>query len=319
MNHIPVGKCLRLLFFSLFLCFASNAQQSASSETELKKQAEKAFLSEKYEDALSPYSQLLSLYPNNTSYSYRYGVSLLLAGKNKANAVNYLEVAAKDPLSPQEVWIYLGQAYMVIGKFDDALGCFRKFESIVNATMLKKFNSDELKSNCMNAIELLKTRKNIAIISSRDVARNEFYKYYDWSDANGKLVPAAEQFLTTMDKDNQMNPVMFIANDKQTIYLSSYGKRGERGKDLYVIRKMPNGNWSTPENLGETINSEANEDFPYLDRDGRTLYFASKSKKSIGGYDIFKSKIDFNTGKWSIPENLGWPINTIADDYLYVP
>ena len=126
-----------------------------------------------------------------------------------------MEVAAKDPLSPQEVWIYLGQAYMVIGKFDDALGCFRKFESIVNATMLKKFNSDELKSNCMNAIELLKTRKNIAIISSRDVARNEFYKYYDWSDANGKLVPAAEQFLTTMDKDNQMNPVMFIANDKQ--------------------------------------------------------------------------------------------------------
>ncbi|MBK6988221.1 MAG: hypothetical protein IPH33_08290 [Bacteroidetes bacterium] len=83
MNHIPVGKCLRLLFFSLFLCFASNAQQSASSETELKKQAEKAFLSEKYEDALSPYSQLLSLYPNNTSYSYRYGVSLLLAGKIK--------------------------------------------------------------------------------------------------------------------------------------------------------------------------------------------------------------------------------------------
>ena len=41
-----------------------------------------------------------------------------------------------------------------------------------------------------------------------------------------------------MDKDIQMNPVMFIANDKQTIYLSSYGKRGERGKDIYIIRKI---------------------------------------------------------------------------------
>ena len=56
-----------------------------------------------------------------------------------------------------------------------------------------------------------------------------------------------------------------------------------------------------------------------VDKDGRTLYFSSKSKKSIGGYDIFKSQFNFNTGQWSTPENLGWPINTIGDDYLYVP
>lgn len=319
MNHPYVGKFLRLLLFSFLLCVTANAQQAASSEDELKKQAEKAFVAEKYEDALSPYSQLLSLYPRNATYNYRYGVALLKAGKNKTNAVSYLETAAKDPSNPEEVWIYLGQAYMIIGKFDDALGSFRKFESIVTATKLKKFNSEELIANCMNAIELLKTRKNITIVSSKEVALNEFYKFYSWTNANGKLVPAAEQFLTSMDKDKQVNPVMFIANDKQTIYLSSYGKKGDRGKDLYIIRKMPNGQWSEPENLGETINSEANEDYPYLDRDGRTLYFSSKSKKSIGGYDIFKSKFDFNTGKWSVPENLGWPINTITDDHLYVP
>ncbi|MFZ7113787.1 MAG: hypothetical protein ACO1G9_00305 [Bacteroidota bacterium] len=318
-NYPIVGKCLRLLLLSFVISFSVSAQQSASSEEELKKQAEKAFIAENYDEALSPYSQLLSLYPRNATYNYRYGVALLKAGKNKTNAVSYLEAAAKDPVNPEEVWIYLGQAYMIIGKFDDALGSFRKFESIVNATKLKKFNSEELKANCMNAIELLKTRKNIIIVSSKEVSVNEFYKFYSWTNANGKIVPAAEQFLTTMDKDKQKDPVMFIANDKQTIYLSSYGKKGEHGKDLYIVRKMPNGQWSDPENLGPEINSDMNEDFPYLDKDGRTLYFSSRSKKSIGGYDVFKSKFDFNSGKWSAPENLGWPINTISDDYLYVP
>ncbi len=319
MNHPYVGKFFRLLLLSFLICFSVTAQQSASSEEELKKQAEKAFVAENYEEALSPYSQLLSLYPRNATYNYRYGVALLKAGKNKTNAVSYLEAAAKDATNPEEVWIYLGQAYMIIGKFDDALGSFRKFEAIVNSTKLKKFNSEELKANCMNAIELLKTRKNIVIVSSKEVSVNEFYKFFSWTNANGKIVPAAEQFLTSMDKDKQKDPVMFIANDKQTIYLSSYGKKGENGKDLYIVRKMPNGQWSEPENLGPTINSETNEDFPYLDRDGRTLYFSAKSKKSIGGYDIFKSNFDFNSGKWSAPENLGWPINTISDDYLYVP
>ena len=67
------------------------------------------------------------------------------------------------------------------------------------------------------------------------------------------------------------------------------------------------------------INTTANEDFPYLDKDGRTLYFCSNGDKSIGGYDIFKSQYDFNTGKWSTPVNVGVPINTVDDDIFFMP
>lgn len=320
MNINFSGKILRLIssLFLLVLPFCAFSQ-TTSSVDELKKQAEKAFIAEDYENSLSPYSQLLSLDPRNSTYNYRYGVSLIMAGKPKSNAVSYLESAAKDGSNPEEVWIYLAKSYMVIGKFQDALDVITKFESIANAAKQKKFESSTLKANCYSAILVLKSRKSITILDSKEVVRNEFYNYYNWNVTNGKMVPAAEQFLTSMDKDKQTNPVMFITNDKQSIYLASYGKKGERGKDIYVIRKQPNGQWSEAQNLGEAINSTANEDFPYLDRDGRTLYFSSKSEKSIGGYDIFKSKYDFNTGQWSTPENLGWPINTIGDDFLYVP
>lgn len=66
------------------------------------------------------------------------------------------------------------------------------------------------------------------------------------------------------------------------------------------------------------VNTTENEDFPVLDRDGRTLYFSSRGHTSIGGYDLYKTQFDFNTGKWSSPENLGIPINTVDDDLLYL-
>lgn len=82
---------------------------------------------------------------------------------------------------------------------------------------------------------------------------------------------------------------------------------------------MTNGEWAQPEHLGAVLNSAYNEDYPFLDRDGKTLYFASQGHNSIGGYDIFKSVFNFNTGQWSAPENLGIPLNTPDDDLLYVP
>ena len=115
-----------------------------------------------------------------------------------------------------------------------------------------------------------------------------------------------------------MKPKMFMTKDGQNIYYSSYGKNTIGGKDLYLRRKMTNGEWGEPENLGTSVNTTENEDFPVLDRDGRTLYFSSRGHTSIGGYDLYKTQFDFNTGKWSSPENLGIPINTVDDDLLYL-
>ncbi|NQX97654.1 MAG: PD40 domain-containing protein, partial [Flavobacteriales bacterium] len=60
------------------------------------------------------------------------------------------------------------------------------------------------------------------------------------------------------------------------------------------------------------------DDYPFLHPDGRTLYFSSKGYNSMGGYDIFKSTLNPQTGRWSYPENLDFPINTPDDDILYI-
>lgn len=108
-----------------------------------------------------------------------------------------------------------------------------------------------------------------------------------------------------------------ISPDGQLMYISSNRPGGLGGKDIYRARRLPDGNWSLPQNLGPTINTPYDEDSPFIQADGRTLYFSSNGHATMGGYDIFKTKLD-NDDIWSMPMNVGYPINTVKDDIYYV-
>lgn len=84
--------------------------------------------------------------------------------------------------------------------------------------------------------------------------------------------------------------------------------------DIYISKKLPNGKWSDPKNLGPNINTKFKEEFPQFSEDGKTLYFASEGHSSMGGFDLFKSVWDDASKSWTAPKNLGYPINTAGDD-----
>lgn len=113
-------------------------------------------------------------------------------------------------------------------------------------------------------------------------------------------------------------PHATLTADGNTLYFSSERKEGKGKLDLYRAKKQSDGNWGLAENLGDIINTSENEDSPYITPDGAYLYFSSKGHNSIGGYDIFKAKINAD-GTFQIPENLGIPINSGADDIFYLP
>jgi len=109
-----------------------------------------------------------------------------------------------------------------------------------------------------------------------------------------------------------------ISKDEKTLYFSSNRPGGYGGLDIYKAMKDTKGEWSNVKNMGPKINSEADDDGPFIDYDGKTLYFSTKGRKGMGGYDIFKSIFDEATTEWSEPENLGYPINTPDNDSFYV-
>ena len=104
-----------------------------------------------------------------------------------------------------------------------------------------------------------------------------------------------------------------IHPDGTKIYFSSNREGGYGGKDLYCVKKLPNGAWSLPTNLGGMINTEEDEDGPFISPDGVTLYFSSRGHKNMGGYDLFKTKLQDNE-QWEEPRNMGYPINSVMDD-----
>jgi len=310
------------ILFSLALLFnaaVSIAQKSPASESDLKKQAEKLFEKESYQEAIPMYSQLLSLYPREAVYNYRYGVCLLMSGQDKTGAATYLEAAAKVKETDADVHLYLGRSYMFMDHFNEALAEFSQFKKTGSSAKQSKLGVDRLIQNCNNANVLRMDRKNVVVLEKNKVSRIAFFAAYDFTDGAGKLLTTPDRFLTPIDKAKMPNPVMFITRDGETIYFASYGKKGENGKDLYKIVKLSDGSWGEPSNLGGTVNTNADEDYPYLDKDGRTLYFSSTGHNSIGGYDVFKTQYDFNSGRWNDPVNMGMPINTVDDDLFFMP
>ncbi len=85
------------------------------------------------------------------------------------------------------------------------------------------------------------------------------------------------------------------------------------GSDLWQTKLDSDGAWTKPRNLGNLINTEANEMAPFLHPDGKTLYFSSAGHAGMGGADLFVTRMD-STGNWQDPVNLGYPINTFSDE-----
>lgn len=109
-----------------------------------------------------------------------------------------------------------------------------------------------------------------------------------------------------------------ISADKSTFFFTSDREGGLGGLDIYMVKKLPNGKWGQPRNLGSNINTEFDEETPMIHYDGRTLYFSSEGHNTMGRLDVFYSQMNADS-TWEFPVNMGYPINTPDDDFFFVP
>lgn len=108
-----------------------------------------------------------------------------------------------------------------------------------------------------------------------------------------------------------------LSYDGNKMVFASSRAGGYGGADLYMSEKNMYGDWGPAMNLGPIVNTPMGETAPFLSQDGKTLYFASEGHPGFGSYDVFKTV--WEDGKWSIPVNLGRPLNTPdRDDYFTI-
>ena len=133
------------------------------------------------------------------------------------------------------------------------------------------------------------------------------------SKRKGSTYKRKERIVSSMNSPKYYESSGTIAHAQDLIFFSSNRPEGKGGFDLYIIQKLPNGEWSEPKSI-EAINTELDEEYPYYNTSDSCLYFSSNGLPGMGGYDLYKTKWNPLTKTWKPPENLGYPINSSYDD-----
>jgi len=107
-----------------------------------------------------------------------------------------------------------------------------------------------------------------------------------------------------------------ISPDGRELYFTSNRPGGEGSSDIWKTIRSADGSWARPVNLGKPVNTSGQEMAPFIHFDNQVLYFSSGGHGGMGGTDLFRSK-RIPDG-WSEPENLGYPVNSKADEIVIV-
>lgn len=217
------------------------------------------------------------------------------------NNANFFPVFSADGKS---------MAYMTSMKFYDAI----LFSRMVRNQWISPVNiTPELQSDGDHYVSFLSASGDMMLLSKDDNINSDIWmSRYDGS----RWEPARK--LKKEINTKYWEAHGFINEDGSTMIFSSDRPGGFGGLDLYVSKLGSDGEWGKPVNMGPEINTPFNDDRPFLIKNGTILFFASQGHYNMGGYDIFRSDMQYN-GLWSKPVNLGYPLNNPDDNIFFFP
>ena len=145
----------------------------------------------------------------------------------------------------------------------------------------------------------------------RRFGQEAFFLAYPLEDRSWRPLP------NVLDADSGHDYVrsLYAPDWNDVLYFSAEGPSGTRDIMMTMLEDTV---WTVPVPVYELSDMSADEIYPMLSPDGKTMYFASDGLYGVGGYDLYKSVWDEQRQRWSAPQNMGFPYSSPADDFLYV-
>lgn len=160
---------------------------------------------------------------------------------------------------------------------------------------------------------MLRATERVAFIDSTVVTRKALFKAYGLSEECGRIVPTA-QLGFTAGKEHQTGETGYINELGNRAFFARKDTAGHQY--LYSADRIGK-KWTISQRPLGVGADDLMQDYPYMMADGVTLYYAAQGAESLGGYDIFVTRYNAETGKFVKSENIGMPFNSPANDYLY--
>lgn len=288
--------------------------QWSQTEPELKEAAENLFKKEQYVEATSLYLRLLSLQPKDFDYNYKYGTCLLFNSNKKQDAIRYLAYAVKGPGISPDAFYFLAKAYHLNFQFTEAMANYKSYQTKAGAKGIYYLGAERNIQMCLNGQQLLSSITEIVVKKKTEIANAEFFRIYDLTNIGGSII-VGKDFQTKNDKKANHMPIVHFPDGASKIFFSSYGDGNQ--KDIFYVERT-GGAFSDPVKISGDVNTEFDEDYPYLHPNGEYLYFSSKGHNSMGGYDVFRARYDAGANRFGNVENVDFAISSPDDDILYM-
>lgn len=289
-----------ILFISGILCISLQAQTL--------QQGRNLFAKGDYEAAKPIMLKYLKQKPADASRNYWYGVCLMETGYPE-EAIAYLNKSIPKIV---RAYRYIGDYYCAKELYAEAIDNYELFVSGFKAD--KELHNDSIedlytqKADSLRTLfRMIRNTNKVCVIDSFIVSKDELFNSYITDASTGSFSSYSEFFNQDIQGD------VFLPEMENSVVFS----RQENGKFKLYQSFRSFDSWVDEQPI-KGLESDGDLRYPFIQNDGITIYYADNGSNSLGGYDIFVSRYNSSTDRYLVPENIGMPFNSPANDYLYV-
>ena len=303
----------------LLACLAWVGIGSATAqETDLdavRVRAEEHYLSGRWEEALSDFERLVSLFPEEGCLHGRLAGCALHEPGRLAVARRHLRIAVRKGCSDVDLEFHRARLAQLEYAFDRAADLYAAY--LAAAGKKARFGEEARTAvrMCQSVVWSPDEAVGLQVLDRIPADPKAAFRFYRPGTPGLRLVSVPTNLRSKADLRESAGRMAFHDGDTLLVY-GSLGKKGQRGWDLYAIA-LRGGEYGDPVLLGDSVNTEFNERDAFLSRDG-ILYFSSDRPGGLGGYDIYAAP--WSDGAVSAaPQRLPYPINSVNDDAFFIP
>lgn len=292
-----IFSCLLIVLISHTALFAQKKKGKSSTsdnlteaELNLWDDAEYFYDQKNYFRAITAFEQLAKDHPTDAYFNYMTGICYLYKNDEKEKSITYLVNASKIDPKLEDMDFFLGRAFHLNYKFDEAIAYFQSYINS-NPPSQKKKTAEHYIEYCNNGKKLVEDEVEIQIDNVGEPVNS----------ISGEYVPVISADETVL--------IFTYRGPKSTGGLMNTkfqpDKDGDYYEDIFICHKL-DGKWQAPQSIGTNINTKGHDASIALSADGQKLFIFKSTLKDKG--DIYMSILKGN--EWSTPERLGKNINT---------
>lgn len=299
LNMTLKRNCCILLCSLMFNCLPGMSQSQ--------EQAKKLFNEGNYTEAKPMFEKLLKRNPRNGSLNYWYGACCYETGEAD-KCLPHLELAAERKV--REAHRYLAMYHADCYRYAEAEESWEEYIALMEKAKKPTDEYQPAYDQASLGKQMMRSVQDICFIDSFIVDKEGFLSTYRISPEAGTLT----DYNAFFNGQDQPDGVVYQTEMKNKVYYSARGNDGQM--HLYASDLIGN-RWGNGTQLNG-LPEKHDTNYPYMLSDGATFYYATQGEGSLGGYDIFVTRYDSEDDRFFVPENIGMPFNSPANDYMFV-